>query len=91
MRKLINRLIDSLTAIPSDKWTHFTVSLLLTMLLSKLPLGPSPWNAIATGAVTLTLGLLKECYDEMYRGGWDWKEIGVDMLGCVVAIGLILL
>lgn len=91
MKKLINRLIDSLTAIPSDKWTHLVFSLLIAYFTAEVcRLAGARMMAciIVAYAVTMVAGIAKELWDKYCRHGADVKELVWDAVGC--AIGLLM-
>lgn len=91
MKKIINSLIDSLTAIPSDKWTHLVFSLVISYFTAKVcrvtGLGMMACIIVAY-AVTMVSGIAKEIWDKYCRHGADVKELVWDAVGC--AIGLLM-
>lgn len=91
MKKLINRLIDSLTAIPSDKWTHLVFSLLIGYFTAEVfRLTGLEMTECIIRALFLTMGagIAKELWDELCRKGADIRELAWDAGGC--AIGLLM-
>ena len=63
-----------------DKWQHFTGAYISQKILSK------SCNKYLSGAILLSLGILKE-WEDGYREGWSARDIFVDILG--IASGLI--
>jgi len=61
-----------------DKWQHFTGTYISQKILSK------SYNKYLSGAILLSLGILKE-WEDAYREGWSARDIFVDILGITSA------
>jgi len=62
-----------------DKWQHFTGSYLSQKLLSR------HCNKYLSGAVILSVGILKE-WEDAYREGWSARDVLVDILGITAGL-----
>lgn len=88
---MFSKLIQFISLIGNDKLLHFTVCLLLTLILyavgSALGLGVI---AIAPAfVITMGIGIGKEIYDRKHGGCFDHYDIVSDFIGCFLAIVLI--
>ena len=68
-----------------DKLLHFAFSAMIMFVFYALT------ECIVSSAIaTLTIGVLKEVYDEYDYGGWDWWDILADLSGIVLAGGILI-
>lgn len=65
-----------------DRLAHFAVSLAVAVAVT-VNIG-AVWGVV----LTLALGVAKECHDERYRYGWDWKDLAADAVGVAVGVAL---
>lgn len=93
MKKIIEKIERFLCGIPSDKWVHIVVSLVLTFLIGQgiyLFSGYDLPSCGAMGAVaTFVLGGVKEALDEFTGGEISYKDIAADFLGCLMGIATV--
>lgn len=89
--KWFDRIIERIASIPSDKWAHGVVSMVMVMALSRFSIFDTPTNILVAYCITLSAGLLKEVYDEAYRYGFDFEDLVADCVGATVGLILYLL
>lgn len=87
----LNSAIDRIARIPSDKWAHGVVSMVMVIVIGRLSTLDVPANIFVAFCVTMGAGLTKEMYDEVFRHGFDWDDLIADMVGCVVGMIIFLL
>lgn len=85
---MFSKLTQFISLIGNDKLLHFTVCLLLTLILyaigSALGLGVI---AIAPAfVITMGAGIGKEIYDSKHGGQFDHYDIVSDFVGCFIAV-----
>ena len=69
----------------SDKALHFLWCFLVTILISKFT------NIYIGIGASVVLSILKEYYDTLVGGKWDWKDLIFGTAGIVLAILIILI
>lgn len=89
------KLTERLASFGSDKWMHFTASLVLADITARL------WRRCGAGCLisaglgfvaSLAVGIGKECYDRFkQKETFDWGDIKADIAGaaCGSIIGLV--
>lgn len=85
---MCKNLIKCLAAIGKDKWMHFAISMLLTLMLYAIG------SACGLGAVAIApaffismlVGFIKEKYDSKHGGIFDHYDIVADFLGCFISV-----
>lgn len=88
---MLNRIINRLTAVGADKWLHVLASLIVAYVVADAAKhgGVGEWGCVMIAVpVTMALGVMKEIWDELFRYGFDEKELWWDLAGVIV--GLIL-
>lgn len=90
---MCKNLIKGLAAIEKDKWMHFAVSMLLTLVLYAIcsACGLGSWTVAPAFVVTMGIGVIKEKLDAKRGGQFDHNDIAADFFGCFTAIILIAL
>ena len=92
----MKKIIEWLTGIGKDKWIHFTVCLIITLLagvitnwlcpdLSKAGVMSAAWT------VGFVAGLTKEIYDEIKSGSSDPYDWAADFIGSTLGAIIVLL
>lgn len=73
-----------------DKVAHVSISIIITIILSSIFLNFfSLWVSIICGITgTLLVGILKEVYDKICGGIFDYKDFLADLTGAILG-GLI--
>lgn len=85
---MFDKINNILSFIGKDKIVHFTVCLVLTLLLYAIG------SACGLGVIaiapafflTMGIGILKEVYDSKHNGKFDHYDIVSDFLGCFLAV-----
>ena len=81
-------MFNFLFLIGQDKWMHFSLSLVLCLLLYAIAsiFGLGAIALIPAFIITMTVGVIKELYDKKHGGVFDHNDIAADFIGCFVAI-----
>lgn len=93
MKNILNKLMDFFFHFGVDRYIHFTVSLVLTILIAGT-LGIAGVGSIALAiapAFVMALGVAKEFYDKKTTGRFDRNDIVSDFLGIFLAVVLMVL
>ena len=94
MKNWLNRIINRLTAVGADKWLHVLASLIVAYIVADTAKhgGAGEWGCVMISApVTMAIGLTKEMYDELFRYGFDEKELWWDFAGVMIGLFLFLI
>ncbi|MBR1434154.1 MAG: hypothetical protein IJ584_03460 [Bacteroidales bacterium] len=93
MNKFIKKLTDFLFRFGKDRYIHYSLSLVLTQLLTALMLiiGLGNWSIFIGPALVLCLGFAKEFYDEKNGEGFEPYDVVWDFLGVFTGIVLMIL
>lgn len=94
MKEMLNRIINRMTAVGADKWLHVLVSLVVAYVVAEMAKngGVGGCGCILVSApVTMAIGLTKEIYDELFRYGFDGKELLWDAGGMALGLTLFLI
>jgi len=74
-----------------DKWKHITASFMIASV-SSVPYQITGKDEYMLGAIGIAMlaGLAKEYHDATVPGGtgWDWNDIGADVAGIAISVGL---
>ena len=88
MKNLYKKVAALLESVPSDKYIHYNVCLLIAYVLMRtLPL--QTWlRYLVAVAVTVIIGVGKEVYDYFDYGLFDKKDLLADCIGAVTGATL---
>jgi len=76
---------NSTKKIAIDKILHFCVCMLLAMSWGCMVIHIQRYKVIACGFLfAMIIGLLKELYDSMTGGKFDWEDIIADFVGAIM-------
>lgn len=93
MKKIIEKIERFLCGIPSDKWVHIVVSLVLTFIIGQGIHLFSEYDLPSCGAMggvaAFVLGGVKEAFDEFTGGELGYKDLVADFLGCLMGIATV--
>lgn len=78
MRRLWNKFVAWLLAVPQDKRLHFAAGFAAATFAGMV------FGVIWCGAVAVGAGVLKECYDTVCGERWDWLDLLATSLGGVL-------
>lgn len=94
MKKLLDciyRIFEKIAAIGSDKYLHFVVGLIVTMIACKGLRSIDAWLVLSLVPAFFVMAG-KESVDYYLRGEqFDWKDVAAGMVGAVVGVILCLL
>lgn len=88
MKKLYKEIAALLESVPSDKYIHYNVCLLIAYAIMRvLPL-PTWMRYILAVTITILVGIGKEVYDYFDYGLFDKKDLLADCVGAVTGATL---
>ena len=92
MRKIWDKIVGWLTAIPIDKWLHFLAGMFIAAFFA-VALGNEFMNWLLGGnypfvwmAPVLALAALKEMFDGWTTGRFEWGDIFATALGGLLVV-----
>jgi len=87
MKQLYLGMKNILCDISSDKYLHFIVCMILTLLIAKIT------NEVCTPlAVVFSIGVLKELFDKfIMKEKFDFDDLGADAYGILVGIVILII
>lgn len=88
MKKLYKKIAALLESVPTDKYIHYNVCLLIACVIMRtLPL-PTWARYILAVTITILIGIGKEVYDYFDYGLFDRKDLLADCVGAVTGATL---
>ena len=88
MKKLYKKIAALLESVPSDKYIHYNVCLVVACAIMRvLPL-PTWQRYVIAVSVTILIGVAKEVYDYFDYGLFDCKDLLADCVGAVTGATL---
>ena len=88
MKKLYKEIAALLESVPSDKYIHYNVCLLIAYAIMRaLPL-PTWMRYVIAITVTIIIGIGKEVYDYFDYGLFDKKDLLADCVGAMTGATL---
>lgn len=72
--QIVNKILSIIGSIPKDKLLHFITGVIIALFFGELV----PFMALASSFIG---GVVKEIYDEISYGGWDWYDLLATVLG----------
>lgn len=85
MRKIWDKLVEWLSAIPSDKKQHFVAGTIIAAFFA-LALGMK-----AAVVPAIAAGIIKEFFDKWTTDTWEWGDLVATILGGLLIQAFILL
>lgn len=85
----MKKLAEWLCSFSSDKYVHYIVCLIGTLLVSKILVllchCPAYKGAVAAAIVFFFIGLFKEFFDTIYENleKYDWHDVKADVFGLI--------
>lgn len=88
MKKLYKKIAALLESVPSDKYIHYNVCLVIACVIMRvLPL-PTWLRFVIAVSATILIGVAKEVYDYFDYGLFDCKDLLADCAGAVTGATL---
>lgn len=93
MYRFIEKISNFLFRFGKDRYIHYSLSLVLTQLLTALMfiIGLGGWSIFIGPVLVLCLGFAKEFYDEKNGEGFEPYDVVWDFLGVFTGIVLMIL
>jgi VanZ family protein len=90
---MFNKISNLLFRIPQDKWIHFTVCLIIALVVYGICniCGLGVYGAIPAFVLPMFLGVVKEIADRKSGGEFGHYDLVADFLGTFVAMCIIAL
>lgn len=84
MRKIYDKVVAVLSAIPTDKYIHcIVVMIIASVFMHILPFGLLLRFVISV-VLAITVGICKELYDKKDYGLFDTKDLCADAIGALL-------
>ena len=88
MKKIYKKIAALLESVPSDKYIHYNVCLLISYALMRLLPLPLWLRYVVSVVITIIIGIGKEAYDYFDYGLFGRKDLLADCVGAVTGATL---